>query len=758
MNRAREPRLGFIGYAIGLNALKLMAIGTLLVSSGVRAEITRDWPQAEEPQLCGWDASELVNGVPASVASLARRSSNVPGQAVDKLVVWVSKCDDRAAEEAVAVLRRAHARHRNDHALTASLGISIARGPGIRVKGGVGVLYAAARAGSRPEKEAVTLLSEVGEAEDWPEVANELALLGLATRRVQTLEVAAGLLRRLNQQVNDPRTWSTLAEVELALGDTAAAASSSAAAIEQGDASARRTLGIARLRAGDPSGASVYLDALAAADERGLALYLDDLRPLLTFDEAAAFPRMSVPEKREWLRRAWDWRAAEATLSVPERLIEHFRRLYFAYEHYTRQSYLGAPPFNALWRNDYIGVPRLDDRGISYVRHGPPDEVARLVFPGSTEETWLYAGLAGGVAAIDFTKDPSIPDYYIPDPSGGRPRERPSRVRTGSEKLRGEALGLYYAAIGNFILTKAPCGHAWGCAPDRFKPIVGPDVRHKLGRAVFQSETARPRLTEPLNTLLNTYAFRGPADSTELAIIFSVHGQEIAPADSAETPAYRLRFFAAVQDSLTRRVVRSDSLVSITAPERFGADAVVRYTPTLVTPASTAATIRASVRNQVDTLQGQIVRMTRTIPSFALDSLAMSDLVIAEPRAGNWTRHGVGLEPIAGNRLVANQPFRLFYEVYGVPQDEIVDVDIKLAPDRPGGLLGRIADLISRREAMSLHFQEPVQLAGPDVAAVTRDITVELEAGEYTLSVKVTRRQDGASCSGSTTVVVHKPD
>ncbi len=262
-------------------------------------------------------------------------------------------------------------------------------------------------------------------------------------------------------------------------------------------------------------------------------------------------------------------------------------------------------------------------------------------------------------------------------------------------------------------------------------------LHHTPRSGATQVSTKNGTLSEPLNTLLNTYAFRGPADSTELAIIFSVHGQEIAPADSAETPAYRLRFFAAVQDSLTRQVVRSDSLVSITVPERFGPDAVVRYTPSLVTQASGTATIRASVRNQVDTLQGQIVRTTRAIPSFATDSLAMSDLVIAEPRTGNWVRHGVGLEPIAGNRLIANQPFRLFYELYGVPQDEIVDVDIELTPDRPTGPLGRIADLISRREAMSLHFQEPVQLARPDVAAVTRDITAELEPGDYTLSVKV---------------------
>jgi hypothetical protein len=183
---------------------------------------------------------------------------------------------------------------------------------------------------------------------------------------------------------------------------------------------------------------------------------------------------------------------------------------------------------------------------------------------------------------------------------------------------------------------------------------------------------------------------------------------------------------------------------------------VIRYASLLHVAPTSTATIRVSARNQADTLQGQIVSTTRSIPAFTRNALAMSDLVIAETRPGTWLRHGIGLEPVAANRLLTNQPFRLFYELYGVSQGETVDVEIVLEPDRPEGLLGRIAELISRREAMTLRFREPVQLAGADVAAVTRDITAELEPGEYTLSVKVTRRQDDASCTAATAVVVYR--
>ncbi len=729
-----------------------MGLGPLFLTFAAIAAVP---PQTPHP--CGWDIAEFTADTPRTVLALLHLpgSADVPADAVRDLLRWAHECDESASRAAVNQLQRAYAAHRSNPILEALYGIALARGRDVRMVGGVGLAYPPVHSISNAEKEAVRRLRHALDTQRLPVAAEELANLGLATRRAATLQESETALHLVLDASPASPLWALLSQVELVRGEQSAAIAAANNGVARGQLASRRMVGIARLvvDAAPDSAASLYLETLAGADAELLSWYFDDIRFLLTDEETDRWAALDPQVRAGWLRQAWEWRAAIATLSVPERLAIHFRRLEYALAHHRRQSTRGARPFDSLWRNPYVGLSALDDQGMVYVRHGPPDEIARLTFPGVVRDAWLYAGLAGGIALIEFVKDAMWTDYYIPDPTSIRAaQERQSQVQMGSVR---DAYGTYYWRIKSFITSYAPCGKLWGCDPDQFL-LQGASYRRSLARAVFESETARPRLRKPLKTLVQTYAFRAPDSSSELATLMNVLGEGITGVQSADGVSYALRFFSAADVAEVHSVVRNDTLVQLRIPGGLPDEAVIRYALSLHVEPTPTATIRISVRNQADTLQGQIVSTVRAIPEFAPHTLELSDLVIAEPRPGTWVRQGVALEPVAGNRLIAGRPFRLFYELYGVPQDEIVDVDIELAPDRPAGLLGRLAALISRREAMSLHFQEPVQLAGPDVAAVTRDITAELEPGEYTLSVKVTRRRDDSSCTASTAVVVYR--
>jgi hypothetical protein len=162
------------------------------------------------------------------------------------------------------------------------------------------------------------------------------------------------------------------------------------------------------------------------------------------------------------------------------------------------------------------------------------------------------------------------------------------------------------------------------------------------------------------------------------------------------------------------------------------------------------------VRNRADSAQGRVASTTWRVPAFN-GTLLLSDLVVAEPRAGILRRGTHEIAPAPGHAVFENTPFRLYYELYGVRAGDPLAVTIRVMPGKGESVLEKLRDLISSRSALSIEFDEQ---AGPDpdgVLRVERDYQADLEPGAYSVVVTIRNGRTGETATMDTNLVVVAP-
>ena len=193
---------------------------------------------------------------------------------------------------------------------------------------------------------------------------------------------------------SDPVLLQRLATLELRHGD----ADSALAAAERlrsthGDAAVAMLLyAQALLALGRPAeGYEAWIGGLARAREAvAVAYYRDDLAWIATDGELEAFDSLAPQDRPDWARAFWTRRAASSFRSADERLAEHEQRIRFALAEFPLRGgdrdYNKAMPYRSA-------QSLVDDRGVVYVRHGPPARIVRSgheSVDGCPIRSWLY--------------------------------------------------------------------------------------------------------------------------------------------------------------------------------------------------------------------------------------------------------------------------------------------------------------------------------------------------------------------------------
>ncbi|MBN2289277.1 MAG: GWxTD domain-containing protein [Candidatus Glassbacteria bacterium] len=128
---------------------------------------------------------------------------------------------------------------------------------------------------------------------------------------------------------------------------------------------------------GDNRIASVYyFQCLDDLNEIAAREIYRDIIDIITPDERSEYTQTrTIEQKKAFFRKFWKSRDPLPTTEYNERLVEHYRRLNYAKQNYHIKQTKG-----------------YDDRGKIYIKHGEPDQTARLVgnFGLRDNETWLY--------------------------------------------------------------------------------------------------------------------------------------------------------------------------------------------------------------------------------------------------------------------------------------------------------------------------------------------------------------------------------
>ncbi len=181
-----------------------------------------------------------------------------------------------------------------------------------------------------------------------------------------------------------------------------------------------------------------------------------------------AFRTLPVNQRKlcPFLRRFWNERAMASAQAVPARMAEHYRRLRYALENHRRRGNKKGVTFS-----NQMGRPTksvYDDRGLVYLRMGPPDRTT--TFAGNTEigqhivsaecfqpnESWAY-DYPGGTKVYHFSTLGGTDDWWLLENLGdvyrcGSPDASASGQGVGMLSPVNEHRGTIMSQAANLVL------------------------------------------------------------------------------------------------------------------------------------------------------------------------------------------------------------------------------------------------------------------------------------------------------------------
>lgn len=573
---------------------------------------------------------------------------------------------------------------------------------------GLTLVASSAAAQSLPAPVRVAL--ESAGHEDFAErLANRMDL-----RRALDAGDVEDLLNRWERTAAGPSgdwDWLTVARLWLRAGDAARARDALSRLSTDGLAPGLIALERARIGflEGAPDAADAYWEACGVADELSALEAWRDVEMLATPAEVDAwdrFRRLPASQRDDcgFFRHFWNERAARFGVSTDERIALHYERLRFAVEHYTRrgraQDVVGSGKLNARLGRE--GAPRFDDRGLLYLRLGPPDETAQMNsgecfepnvtwfyrFPdegrlyhlsplGGTDNWWLLANLG------EIFRCPV-------DAAGNVRRDRNPMVAQAPllDRIPGEIMAHIYISRASLDPEYARMAHQFGTNNRRAVELLQAERNDTWadGRYAVADVPERPDVKMDIGLLQEWIAFRLPVpERTRMWLLLMVSGEDIENIDPRPEDGLEVIITAlddrGRQEHVTRR---------LPYPEP-GNDVVARFPLDLV-PGSyeTRIVVRAGPPRTPDDEDrsppsGAYIASTLTVPQFDETLPRLSDVAVSPDSGGAWAQtNAVSLSPLPAHTTNADGRLWIYFEAYNLTPGGRYTAQVRLEPEDGG--------------------------------------------------------------------------
>ncbi len=539
----------------------------------------------------------------------------------------------------------------------------------------------------------------------------------------------------------DPALQLARGRVEREAGEVDSAIVGFHAALAAGADSGVALLELARTqfyarRAAAPT--SYFAGAASARSTASVALYRGDVSWIGTADELAAFDGQPDPGARAaWLRRFWARRDVAEARDEGERLAEHYRRWFYARQHFRLVSRHRHYDITEVYRAPQT---EFDDRGVIYLRHGEPNLRARAICTAlatevcATNESWLYRR-EGGDLVFHFVARDDVQDYKLVesliDVLGFQ-----AGVRVAGGAVPGVA-GLYQ--------TRDQFGEIYRRVAEGTGNVVGPAIAQertdgKKDIAVgTTTDSYALRFEQSLDALASGFvAGEGVGPATPmLHVVFAIPADRLSPRPGPDGVTYPLRFRVVVADSSGDGIARLDTV------RVFGARQALRrpsyLTGRLALPVPPGRFRYRLLVASVDGTAGEMVTLDSTVAD-RMDGgrFAASDLVLGV--------HGSGLTWVTGNdtvplnplgRVLAGGDLEVYYQLYGLAAGATYRTVLEVTREGRRSIFGR------RRAPVRLEFDGRADGARTDVR---RTISLrDVQRGAYVLTVRLTDPESGVT-------------
>jgi GWxTD domain-containing protein len=509
-------------------------------------------------------------------------------------------------------------------------------------------------------------------------------------------------------------------------------------------------------------GVNLYFEGLRNAGPEDLHRYFDDIRMIATRRQLEAYLRTPAPARSDWISAFWRRSAATSARTVEDRLVTQIQRAAHADAHFRSVESKISTGKSVGWIADTSHVVPWDIRGVIYTRHGKPveeyyaqdnDQVYRYEY-----SAWVYPDADSTFVVLFVHRMYSAGDWLPTGPScpgrlGNLGRLRSERqirdALANGETIHSREMFVLlrrydrrFADLARFC-TQGGAGGFWSKLTDLRRKMAFESARRF--DALKWTESSRRVFVKPVRILVADYEFRGEDNKPELAVVMWLPAVDALP---AHEEAGSLKMTFAIVDSINT-TLRIDTLVPMANPT--DTTAVIRSSVLWRDIRLRNGTVHVSVRNANDSTQGG-TRSRNVAIRADTSALSLSDIVLAEPdKRGILVRGDHRISPLASNTIGRGEPFRVFYELYGVNEGDLVDTSIRVRPAKSPGL---VAKLLGKTNFRELRYSDRAEIDRKGITV--RDVVVggDLAPGAYIVEVRI--KANGRETTNSTPLYVEE--
>ncbi|MGH7492101.1 MAG: GWxTD domain-containing protein [bacterium] len=469
-------------------------------------------------------------------------------------------------------------------------------------------------------------------------------------------------------------------------------------------------------------------------------LVFEDVKYILTDEELHEYRLLREPgQLQDFFRRLWSRRDPTPAASINVRLVEHYRRLNYAEQHYAFDGF--RVHFNNPDKLNYLKYPQIyslnhefNDKGLVYLRHGQPDDTALNVGANSLpNESWRYfKSSVSEELVFHFVIDAgAVGNNWRLTPLLTDPAMLEARLSWGTIYYRMlQATPTERMAVEQDMISVATKSVAIGFETDR----------HTWSKNV-----------DPLAAAFYSAVFKGEAGNDVMELYYAIPVKELTRDREQPDNDAILEKGMVVRDLHEREIQRSDrqvKLALLSHPQIVHGLFIDGYR-VQAPPDSYFVAFHA---RQVDVTPSRLAGYKGGIylPDFDTGKVSVSDLVLAfeiEPTSaeGVFVKNGLKIMPNPYKSFDRLQPVMLYFEVYNLVPGEngmtafTIDYTVELL-EKKKSALAKIGGIFGggTKSRISLSAERE-----GDAPTAIEQIGLDLskaEAGEFELTVTVTDR------------------
>ena len=521
-----------------------------------------------------------------------------------------------------------------------------------------------------------------------------------------------------------------------------------------------------------------YEEFLSKADPEERVHYMD-LAYVASEEEYRQYRALETQDdKAEFRRRFWAARDPKPATTVNERLVEHYRRVMHAREHFAA----GQQPW--------------DRRGGIYIRFGEPDDLQHFIM--QTGENPLKNYQPTGNARIDAIRERNFMWRYrlkidnagtVWSDPGLRSTRDPDAGDYLSKSSKTEALGFLAESwvylehdLELFFVDQVGVGKydyplqvhetniAESVVQDKYHPrrIAAALIKKTPESYVFDYGGG------PLQLMYDIVSYKGDGGLADVEVAYMVPAEQLETVQDGRGMRTWFDSHMVFQDEEYYRIAQASTRIGPIDRPRVSVsdrDVGIKLHMGMIDMQAPPGSYRAAieVRDEATRRIG-IFEQDYAVPGYTGDTLMLSDIKLAvsiapvDSTEGPFIRNGLEIVPNPARLYQRMDPVHFYYEIYNLTLDESgrssyqVELEVK-NKDRPRNLFWRVLkgiDRLVRRDDSEQSVLMVFENEGsrPDEHSYTSIDTGDTPTGAYEMTVRVRDLHSGQAATRTKTFVV----